>query len=109
MSRIKVIAFYMHEDELDAAQKALSHQTKTDSYVYGEIDEADIPALEIKGVIVQRAVAPKASPPDRGWQRRIECRRSPSACISPGSSWIPAGRRSISPGVDRLATSVPIG
>ncbi len=63
MAKTHVIAYFMHETEQADAQQALSSAQTTDSFVIGDIEESAIPALERKGLIVQRQpVAP--SPPD---------------------------------------------
>ncbi len=58
MSTQRVIAYGMHEAEIAAAHSALTNATGTESYVVGEIEEADIAALEHQGVIVERVAAP---------------------------------------------------
>lgn len=63
MALKRVIAHFMHEDEQAAAVQALNVIQNTESYVLGEIDEADIPALEAKGLIVQEVPqAPQLQP-----------------------------------------------
>ena len=53
MAKKSVIAHYMHEQELHAAEQMIADGTVTESYVMGTIDEADIPRLEAQGLIVQ--------------------------------------------------------
>ena len=63
MSKQRVIAFGMHETELDAANYALSEPVRSESYVIGEIEEAEIAALEQQGLVVER-VEPSAGLPE---------------------------------------------
>ena len=44
----------MHEHERTAAASAIRDAQITDSYVIGEIDEANVPGLEHAGLIVER-------------------------------------------------------
>lgn len=53
MPQVTVIAHFMHEDEAAAAQQALENPVQTGSYSMGIIDDAQIPALEAQGVIVE--------------------------------------------------------
>ena len=61
MARKRIIAYYMHEEELYAAQTAMPTAQATDSFVMGDIDEAAIGDLEARGLIVQEL--PDAPPP----------------------------------------------
>jgi serine protease AprX len=61
MARKRIIAYYMHEEELYAAQTAMPTAQATDSFVMGDIDEAAIGDLEARGLIVQEM--PDAPPP----------------------------------------------
>ena len=54
----RVIAYAMHEHEVGAAAQALDNAVVTESYVVGDIDDADIPALEQHGLIVEQVAAP---------------------------------------------------
>ena len=62
MASTKVIAYVMQEDERDAAADAIDNAQVTDSYVIGDIDEADIPALEARGAVVERVEPSGATP-----------------------------------------------
>lgn len=53
MAKKRVIAFFMHETERDAANREIQGGTLTDSYVMGEIDENRINALKADGLIIQ--------------------------------------------------------
>ncbi len=61
MARKRVIAHYMQDAELQAAEKAIGDAVVTDSYVIGSIDDADIPGLEAQGLIVQVLDEPKSA------------------------------------------------
>lgn len=61
MARKRIIAYYMHEEELSAAQTAMLTAEVTDSFVMGDIDEAAIGDLKARGLIVQEM--PDAPPP----------------------------------------------
>ena len=62
MAEIRVIAYFMHEHEQAAAVSALKNAQITESYVVGEIDEWQVPALEQAGLIVERIQPPVANP-----------------------------------------------
>lgn len=49
----RVIAQYMHEHELDEATQRLADHQVTESFVLGNIEEAEIDALRDRGLIVQ--------------------------------------------------------
>ncbi|MEU3778493.1 S8 family serine peptidase [Streptomyces sp. NPDC032472] len=51
---MRVIAYFMHEHEEQAALNILGNPTATDSYVLGDIAESDIPQLESAGLTVGR-------------------------------------------------------
>jgi serine protease AprX len=57
MARKHVIAYFMHEAEMAEAQQRIPGGESTESYVVGEIDEADIPVLESRGLLVQEVAA----------------------------------------------------
>jgi serine protease AprX len=52
MAKKRVIAYYMHEPEREAAEKVLSASQSTDSFAVGEIEDSEIEKLKQKGVIV---------------------------------------------------------
>jgi serine protease AprX len=58
MAKKQVIAYFMHEEEMNEAQRRIPGGESTESYVVGEIEEADIPALQSKGLVVQEVQAP---------------------------------------------------
>ncbi len=62
----KVIAHYMHEEELAAARNAIPDGTVTESYVFGDIAEGDIQALRDQGLIVQDISQSESSLPRAG-------------------------------------------
>lgn len=78
VERIKVIAYGMHEDEINAAERIIQNAQPTDAFVCGDIDETRIPELEAAGLIVER-IPEKGTP---GWQPETPgtgARISPSA------------------------------
>ncbi len=50
---MRVIAFFMHEGELAAAEHEIQNGISTGSYVMGEIDDNRIDALKAQGLIIQ--------------------------------------------------------
>jgi serine protease AprX len=62
MPKKRVIAYYMHEAERAAAQQMISAAETTDSFVMGEMDEADIDKAKKQGLIVQTIEPPKPVP-----------------------------------------------
>jgi serine protease AprX len=63
MAKKRVIAYYMHETERDAAIKRMTSPEVTDSFAIGEIDDGDIATLRKEGVIVQEEPVARAEPP----------------------------------------------
>jgi len=61
MAKQRVIAYYMHEGEREAAMKAMTPTAETDSFIIGDMEDSDIAALLKKGVIVNEI--PPAAPP----------------------------------------------
>ena len=53
MTKQRIIAHFMHEAEEAAALATMTDVQRTESYVLGEINQADIAALQKKGLIVQ--------------------------------------------------------
>jgi subtilisin family serine protease len=53
MAEKRVIAHYMHDDELAAAEQLLQNSEVTDSYVIGDLDDSAIPELQQQGIVVQ--------------------------------------------------------
>ena len=64
MAKKRIVAHFMHEDEASAAMDALSDTVHTDSFVVGIIEEADIPTLEAKGLIVSTIEETRPEPLD---------------------------------------------
>lgn len=54
MAKTRVIAYFMHEYEEAAAVRALGSAQATESFVMGELDEANIESLRNEGLIVQK-------------------------------------------------------
>jgi subtilisin family serine protease len=72
MSTKRVMAFYMHEHELDDAQSAMPQGESTASYVVGDLDDAGIKALRSRGLVVQ--VLEEAARP--AWAKKVVTRRT---------------------------------
>jgi serine protease AprX len=53
MAEKRVIVHFMHEDEMNEAYQKVKNAQATESYLIGDIEEGEIPALEQKGLIVQ--------------------------------------------------------
>ncbi len=53
MAMKRVVAYFMHESEEAQASARLRNAERTDSYVMGEIDEAELAALRDEGLVVQ--------------------------------------------------------
>lgn len=68
MAKRKVIAYYLHEHELAAAQDALEEPKWTESYGLGTMDDAAIAELERRGMIVE--VLDQPPPRTRAARRR---------------------------------------
>ena len=61
MAKKNIIAYFMHEDEKEAALRALTSAEVTDSFAVGDIEENQIDALRRQGVLVQeRPTHPRA-------------------------------------------------
>jgi serine protease AprX len=65
----RVIAYCMSDAELTAATGQLANAISTESYVIGDIDDADVAALEAHGVVVDD-YAPTVAPVPEGAARR---------------------------------------
>ncbi|MBC7262025.1 MAG: hypothetical protein H5T63_08425, partial [Chloroflexi bacterium] len=53
MTKKRIIAHFMHAEEEAAALQKMTNVQRTESYVLGEIDEADIAALRQEGLVIQ--------------------------------------------------------
>lgn len=53
MAKQRVIAYFMHESEANAARPMLQNAEETESFFVGEIEESDLPAMKAAGLIVQ--------------------------------------------------------
>lgn len=62
MSRKLVIAYYMHESERAAAEQMIEAAETTDSFVMGEMDDADIENAMRQGLIIRNLEPPVAAP-----------------------------------------------
>ena len=58
MATKHVIAYVMHETELDAAAAALDNAQATESYVIGDVDDEGIEELRRRGLVVDELAAP---------------------------------------------------
>ena len=72
MANKRVIAYFMHEDELYAAQEAMPTAQATDSFVIGEIDESAIGDLQQRGLIVEEMPTAPPPPPLAGLSPALE-------------------------------------
>ena len=82
MAKKRVMAFFMHEDELDSAQQVIQEAETTASYVAGELDDAEIESLRENGLIVQ--VLEDADQP--AWTQKITARREMAGFASTAKS-----------------------
>src|SRR4051794_36937794 len=62
MAKKLVIAYYMHERERAAAEQMIGAAETTDSFVMGEMDDADIENAKRQGLIIQDLEPPVAAP-----------------------------------------------
>jgi len=77
----KVIAYFMHEPERESAEKVLAGSTSTESFVVGDIDTNEIPALEAQGLIVRPAASPVPT------SQQTAAPGSTSALIAGSAGW----------------------
>jgi len=59
MVKKRIIAHFMHEDELAAVKQKMPEGVETEAYVVGDVDEDDIPELQQQGIIVQEVQMPE--------------------------------------------------
>jgi serine protease AprX len=71
MAQRRFIAFYMHETEAGVAASIMKNATATESFMIGEVDDADLATLESAGIKLQPLDEP--SPPP----------------LRPGKTWVP--------------------
>jgi serine protease AprX len=65
----KVIAHFMHESEMAAAQLRMIKFDQTEGYLVGEIDENDIPTLQDAGIIIDFIEErPQVETPGGAWE-----------------------------------------
>ena len=65
----RIIAYFMHETERYAAETRMKDFEVTDSYIIGEIDPVDIPALQAAGLIIETLPEqPQVETPGRDWE-----------------------------------------
>jgi hypothetical protein len=55
----RVIAYAMHETELDAARDVVENAQETQSYIIGDVDEDRIEELERAGLVVDEIAPPR--------------------------------------------------
>src|SRR5262245_61008673 len=60
MPKKRIIAFGLHETEIEAARQAMHGGEVTESFVLGEVDEAEIPALRARGLVIQEVEQPES-------------------------------------------------
>ena len=65
----RIIAYFMHEAEREAAKVRMKDSEVTESYIIGEIDPVDIPALRAAGLIIETLEErPQVETPGREWE-----------------------------------------
>lgn len=62
MASKRVIAYFMHESEERAALDLMPNAQRTDSFVFGEVDDDKIEALKAGGLLVEELAAEAPSP-----------------------------------------------
>src|SRR5882672_2491983 len=77
----RVVAFGMHETEINDAEKILGSAGRTDAFVVGEASDVQIAALKSKGLIVQEIAAGKPETPGGGAAFGRELRSTTFATI----------------------------
>jgi hypothetical protein len=88
----RIIAYYMHEAERDAAVQYLSSARDAWSYLIGNVNEADIPALLRAGLVIEKVPDAPAQPARRSRRTAASrtgtrARRSPRAPAGPGAAF----------------------
>ena len=66
MAKQRVIAYFMHESERNAAEQVMTSAQVTDSFAIGEMDDAQVTELRKQGIIVNvepSFVTPEEPPP----------------------------------------------
>jgi serine protease AprX len=53
LAKARILAYFMHENEMNEAERKMQVEGRTDSYLIGEVDVADLPTLKQKGLIIQ--------------------------------------------------------
>lgn len=69
MPKKRIIAFGLHETEIQAAQQAMPGGESTESFVLGEAEDADIAALKARGLIIQELEEAEPAPLPRSTRR----------------------------------------
>lgn len=59
MAKQRIIAYYMHESEAAAAAEIMQNAQPTESFMIGDVEEADLPRLKAAGCIVQNLDEPE--------------------------------------------------
>jgi serine protease AprX len=62
MPKKRIIAFGLHEVEIEAARQVMHGGEVTESFVLGEAEEADIAALRARGLVIQEVPEQEAAP-----------------------------------------------
>ena len=100
MARKRVIAYFMHETEEQAARARLQNVQSTESYVLGDIEESQIADLERDGLVVQEVAPPSdAETPGRAFDVLPGLRRTMGR--APGTRAAPEAAAGDMPPVDR--------
>jgi len=74
MPKKRVIAFGLHEHEIAAASRAMHGGDVTESFVLGELDDAEIAALRAQGLVVQELPEQEPAPPSGSRQPTFSAR-----------------------------------
>ncbi|HEX5758074.1 MAG TPA: S8 family serine peptidase [Thermoanaerobaculia bacterium] len=83
----KVIAYCLHEHEMDAVRQHIKDAAWTESYAVGTIDEAAIKTLEERGILVEQVE--ETPPPEPVTSRTMRSARLRSATATAGPDELP--------------------
>ncbi len=108
MAMRKVLAHYMHEEELAAAQQAMPGGTTTESYVFGDIEEQDIQKLRDRGLIVQDVGPAEASKGTGGGGDLSRGAAGLDFSVEAAAPAFDAGASPASPGYNRIELAGPL-
>jgi subtilisin family serine protease len=82
----RVIAYFMHEQQREAARQRMTRTITTDSYVVGDITDAQAAELRQRGMIVEAVdVAAPAETPGGDWEVVPGVRNRPAGAVARGA------------------------